>query len=55
MLSTNVPAHSSASFSHDDRSRRRPVIGTRKFSVKSSERPTTTKTNPIPNATAPAR
>jgi hypothetical protein len=46
---------SSPSFTHDPRSRESPVIGTRKFSVKSSDRPTTMNTNAIPNASEPTR
>ena len=50
-----MTTHSSPSFSHDPhRLRSSAAIGTRKFSVNSSDLPTTTKTNPMPNAIAPA-
>ena len=54
MLKTGDTVQSRASASQELRSRRSsPAIGTRKFSVKSSPRPTTRKTKPMPNAIEP--
>ena len=54
MLTTSATAQSSPSFNQDDsRSRSSPATGMRKFSVNSSDRPTTMKTKPMPKAIAP--
>ena len=55
MFMTGEIVHSSASLSVDSLPRRSAVTGTRKFSVKSSERPTTMKMKAIPKASEPKK
>ena len=55
MLKIGEIVHSSASLSFVSLPRRIAVIGTRKFSVNSSERPTTMKMKAIPKASEPKK